>query len=55
MINKPFDLIEKADIDALVANEVREGRNMNCGEDCQETRIATNWNFLVHVLSLLIH
>lgn len=32
MINKRFDLIEKADVDALVSNEVREGRMLDYKE-----------------------
>lgn len=32
MISKPFDLVEKIDIDALVADEVREGRALEYKE-----------------------
>jgi Putative DNA-binding domain len=32
MISKPFDLVEKIDIDALVADEVREGRTLEYKE-----------------------
>ena len=54
MISKSFDLVDKIDIDALMANDVREGRTMDYREECQETRIATNWNFWPTYLPLLM-
>jgi hypothetical protein len=51
MINKPFDLIEKADIDALVANDVREGRTLDYKEKLPGNSDSDKTEFLADVSS----
>ncbi len=51
MINKSFDLIEKADIEALVANEVREGRTLDYKENLPGNSDGDKTEFLADVSS----
>jgi len=51
MINKPFDLVEKADIDALVTNEVREGRALDYKEKLPGNSDSEKSEFLADVSS----
>ena len=51
MINKPFDLIEKADVDALVADEVREGRTVDYKETVPGSADGEKTEFLADVSS----
>jgi schlafen family protein len=51
MIIKPFDLIEKADIEALVANDIREGRTLDYKEKLPGNADSDKTEFLADVSS----
>lgn len=51
MINKSFDSVEKSDIDALVANEVREGRTLDYKEKLPGNSDGDKTEFLADVSS----